>query len=550
MLIMAYFGAATAKVTSRIKTMSDDIDFMVYTGVSSFTQDAELRHLTFKRVVFNLKFVADGEEDFIKLNDFIRNFSNSTELVMIIQPEDTENEKLFNKYFTSPIHSLAYAEGKMSIDFFKDVVTLPIADIKARYYTLDKKESQVATTKQSETGSGVKISPLRGGAKKLPESSNTTVAAPNDTEPMSKVPTASQNVYEEPAARNASETAQNMPFNSMDVDPASKESTEVSRSFDDGRVSLGTGENTGDNFVEDDSEDDLSLGAFGSRHTDTGIFDDDENPESDEDLQAYIKNSPESVSRIEAEEDSRRSEVARQNAMAEAIQRGNGSIAEKVKEPIINAVSESVSRNRCAEMVLSSGMKLGSINVVTGVTGSGATQFVVDEAYKIAKSGKSVLIVDLDYKRNGILSFIDMCMFYSRPNYNGFVHRSFYEEDGVKILSGGYGYIPPIQVVTSVVSEMALSNFDIVIVDCPLDCIELLEDVIGDNWNVIVCSGSDISNLYNTSYTLSDRDYCSVSMERRLSRCIAHVVDYNSEDVNAVKGTVFFANGCWLDGLK
>ena len=209
-----------------------------------------------------------------------------------------------------------------------------------------------------------------------------------------------------------------------------------------------------------------------------------------------------------------------------------------------------MSRNRCAEMVLSSGMKLGSINVVTGVTGSGATQFVVDEAYKLAKSGRSVLIVDLDYKRNGILSFIDTSMFYRRPNYNGFVHRSFYEEDGVKILSGGYGYIPPIQVVTSVVSERALSNFDIVIVDCPLDCIELLEDVIGNNWNVIICSGSDISNLYNTSYTLSDRDYCSVSMERRLSRCIAHVVNYNNEDVNTVKGTVFFANGCWLDGLK
>lgn len=535
MKVMMYLGKATPKVVNNLKSMSDDIDYVVYTSVTNFVQDAETRHLSFSRVVFNNKFVPLGEEDFIRLNEFIRSFSSATELVMVINNGDTESEALFNKYFSSPLHTCVIVKGATSMDFFRDIASAPIADVKARYYTLDKSESVTITARSVES----KIGSLRGGAKKSTETSESSQGDTKASEPVSKGGVEEKKSAEDGSAKNISET-QSTAGDFASVMSTPNEDSEKESVFEhESSAPLEPTGSTVEDFMEDDEEDLLSVGSFGSAHSDTDMFDEDEEPGEIIDEPSVISADPE----VQA----RRAAIEEQNRIAEEIQRAEkgkakssttehqeGNITLEPKHPVRKWPNLSGSVY-CAY----------KINIITGVSGSGSAQQIVDDAVRMMESGMRVLIVDMDFVNNCILSFINTKNFYN-GNHNGYTDGRVFVEEQIGVLSGGYGYTPSYAEVVSALSKGA-KRYDIVLVDCPASSLKYLPDYILEYSNIIVFSGSDPSQIVATSLALTDRGNCSLKQERTIMSSCKHILyGRDSGLVSDTLSSLMFANGCWL----
>lgn len=537
MKILVYLGKATPKVVNGLKSMSDDNDYVVYTSVSSFIQEAEVRHLSVSRAIFNNKFIPRGEEDYVALNEFIRNFSSATELVMVINDGDKESESLFNKYFSSPLHSCAIVKGAASMDFFKDIVSLPITDVKARYYSLDK-SNQEGTSDHHVSS---KIGSLRGGTKKPAEPKEDVGEVSAVAEPVLNPETLPTVFSDNSIMGNAPEVVSNGGELASTESSLIEDSESVSGFSDDAPVPHApTGSNPED-FSSEDEDDLLSVGSFGSAHSDTGMFDDDEDP-------GEIVEEPTSSS-VDEEERIRLAELEEQNRIAREVQE-----REKKRRAEAEAAH---SRSSSEEPHIPKGVKkewgvlkdtpyvANKLNFVSGVHGSGSAQRIVDDAVRMMDAGMSVLIADMDFVSNCLLSFIDVKRYYAKP-HNGYIGNNIFVEDNIGVLSGGYGFVPSKdQIAGSLIK--AVKSYDIVLIDCPATSLSFVPAPVLKDSNVIVYSGNDPSQIVATSLALSDRNNCTLEQERVImSKCKCILEGGHSSLVKNTISTMMFANGCWL----
>lgn len=565
MKAMVFLGnKATAKVVQRLKSMSDDVDYSVYSSVSNFVQDAETRHLSFNRVVFNNKFTPNGEEDFVRLNEFIHSFSSGTELVMVINSGDTESESLFNKYFSSPMHSCAIVKNAASMDFFRDVVSLPISDVKARYYVLDKETGGAVTAKSVES----KLGSFMGGFKKPANPVENSSVKSNISEHASNMESSasdfSQGFVEENPVEPVSKPESFVSagdFSSPDFKEASDFSNEVRGSVEPSSFSA-------EDFSEEDEDDILSVGEFGSAHSDTDMFDEEE--ESDEAANNF------SESNIELEERKRREELEEQNRIAARIQEEERRKADEARR-MAEEASEDSEKNKSTPIsspknfeeplkvepkkpvqtqkpvkkswpVLSeTPYEAYNVNFVVSAGGIGSAQQIIDDAVRMMEAGMRVLIVDLDFNHNGILSFIDTSMYYSKNN-NAFSGGSVYVEEKIGVVSGGYGFVPSKEEIKKVFSIGVISKYDIVIVDCPVSSVRYVGIEMLSVANIIVFSDSDPSQFIVTAMAITNRNYCTLEQERLIMKKGRSILTGNKKDLlEETISKMFFANGCWLD---
>ena len=541
-------GPKSLAVINRLKTLADNISFHTYPDIRSMVKEAMLRHISFDRIVFstvllqdqngNLS-VEDVEGDLRELNEFIKNYSDNTSIVLITNQDTKELEvtEIFKSMFNSPMYTPVIM-SKTTPKNLLEIVTEDITTLKTKYYVLDvdkdktivssnesvEKKSETETTKSSieKRKKGGFFSGLMGGKKKSPDVSTPVQEVKQEAEDVvNKVEEVSEISTDFSAGPKSVFTG----FGGESSSNSNSESNNFTKNiFDSQNSSSSDGmESSTTGFSDPTGEDDmLSLGEMGEQHTDTGFLDEEEE-ENDEELQEYIRNQHHTL-----EEDKSEEPVSVRQ--------------EPVYTPPIKAEKEEPKKDTNIDMVL-------------GMHGSGSTSAVVNEAMDLYQSkGAKVLIIDLDYRENGLLSFINVEDFYNKGYSRGISRRRIYNEDGIGILSNGYGTAITSSELLTLLRGGIIRKFDEVLIDCPIECLNIVTKDILKLCNILVFTNIDRSDLLSTSLGLTDRSTVSLDVERFIMKtCIVDCPEGKSlseEDIDYIRDNCLFANGCWLDNYE
>lgn len=512
MLVMLSCGKNSNQIVNTVKSQIDNVDFYCYYNVDEFISQSTLRHLAFDRLVFTSKFISN-DKDMGKLCDFIRKELNSVEIVMIVQKGNTSQEEMFKKYFDSPMYTVMYVDSPTTMCLV-DSIREPIQVVKARYYTLDKQESH---NKKSKMGM------FKGGKKEDKNNSEKSGISSSEKDVSSTVEKAGElagNNAKDYSNINLGKSIPNGISVDTNLSSADFDSINKSEFKNDGSISDGEKDFNSLNEISTADDFDLSIGEYGSQHSDSGFVGDDDLSE----LEAYAQSKE-------------KAQVAEEPIPeSKPVNKPNPELFQEVEKPIsrgnINIKSSSVNT-------------LSKYNVVTGVNGSGVTAYVVKTAMVEKNKGKRVAIVDLDVKEHGILSFIDVKRFYGANCLGGIVRNKPYNEDDIDIFSDGYGFRVNEDSLTKLIPTLGL--YDVVLFDCPLTCLNMISDSFIRECTVLIGCISDISKLIETSNVLEDRS--SVSLNKEIYIVENSVVAnkfIRRDDVIALKELMLFPNGCWL----
>lgn len=507
-------GTKSEGIINSLKKTADNIEFFSYNTIQDMIKDSKLRHISFKRIVFTVSILKDIRGDLLELNDFIKNDSSSSEIVMIVNKSTNKGEdQVFVDIFNSPMYTPVLL-GKATPTILLEIVRNDIMELKAKYYVVNERESKAVVLGSNQEGrskeSNENPSILGGffGSKKQtdPQIGNSSTNSEMLEHTMNGRSIV-QNINNKETDGNIFEDTSN----SMNYEWNNKNS-ENGRDIDSNisdsvPSSVGSSENDCNNFDYESEEDLLSIGDFGSQHSDTGYLDED----GIDELEEFAK-----------------SQIVEEKSAP--IPEGNVHVNEdKGKTPS------------------------AKISILSGCNSLGVTQLVVDKASALVSKGYRVLIVDCDYISNGLLSYIDTDAFYGGNYQNGIVKKRVYVEDNIGVVSNGYGYRVSGEDLYSLLTSYNVSEYDYILIDCPIDCISILSlDVLNLCSFTIVTSGERSGMVY-TSLALTNRDYISVFVERYImSKCLVKVVnktEYTQEDLEYMKNTCVFPNGSWLDKI-
>jgi hypothetical protein len=517
MLVMLSCGKNSNQIVNTVKSQIDNVDFHCYFTVDEFISQSNLRHLAFDRLVFTSKFIST-EKDMGKLCDYVRKELNSVEIVMIVPKGNTSQEEIFKKYFDSPMYTVMYVDSPTTMCIV-DSIKEPIQVVKARYYTLDKQENQ--GSKKS------KISAFKGGKKEVQNNSNNSGINFNEkevlptSEKVTELPINNAQDYSNVTLGNNIENGMSRDVNPSSVDLDKSENSE----FQDDVPTLNRDQDfQGENDVSTTDDFDLSIGEYGSQHSDSGFVGDDDLSE----LEAYAHSKEENLQ-----------EFGKSEPVYEDIK--------SVKEDIKSVKEDLKLVEKKSEDIRSNSVGiLGKYNIVTGLNGSGVTAYVVKRAMAERNKGKKVAIIDLDISEHGVLSFIDTDKYYKMGKFKGISGCKPYIEDDIAIFSDGYGFVLQESSLYKLVNTVLL-NYDVVLFDCPLELLNVIPDSLFNECTVLIGCISDISKLIETSDVLSDRRYVSLKKEIEIAnRGIVANKFIKRDDINFLKEIMLFPNGCWL----
>lgn len=524
MLVMISCGPKSSSIIKTISTQTDNIDFQCYYTIDEFINQSTLRHLAFDRLVFTSKFI-NNDNDMSKLCDYIRSNMSMTEVVMILPKSQQSLEEVFKNYFDSPMYTVMYID-RVATRNIVDAVSSPIVDIKAKYYTFDKPSSN---TKKSKIGT------MQGGKRNKTQNQENNSDLKETYKTSENVPKLEENNTSDESSIKDVKPALNPELNTSENISSVTRNNENISGFSETSVSLGVGIANQENLEDPFDDFDLTIGDFGSSHTDSGFVGDDEYDELEEFArnQNFLENSE--VKGIENEN---------QQEDINDIRNKNSTVS-NIKPEIRNTNNSYVSEN-LGSSNMKEEIRNQKVVLVTGLNGAGCTAYVVNRAMAEVKSGRRVLILDLDYNDNGLLSFIDVKAFYDRNCINGINNLTVYNEDGIDIMSNGYNI--GVQYIDSNFFKGSLEGYDTILLDCPIECINVLSDDVVKNSDIVVCSISDVSKLIEFTSMLYNRNYVSYEKEKYISKkgvCANKKI--SSDDIKYVKDILLFPNDCWLN---
>lgn len=169
MAIAVLSDKATA-IIQAVKKSNDSLDLVGGTDLVSFLTETQERNEFFERILIIDTAVTKGSEhdDFLFLKQYIEKYATSMEIVLGI-PRDRGSQlaDLFLSEFSAPMYTVAYLPKQTSIQILKDLVTLPVLELKAKYFSLDSAEVKASETKKKEKPAkkGGFFSKLFGGGK-------------------------------------------------------------------------------------------------------------------------------------------------------------------------------------------------------------------------------------------------------------------------------------------------------------------------------------------------------------------------------------------------
>lgn len=547
MTVLFFAGKNTKSLIATLKKLHDEVDFVTYENVSAFIKESKLRNLYVNRIVFLDRFMPNGEQDYIALNEYLREYSSDTELVLITSA-NSPDEELFNKYFFSNMYSPVITSGRVSIDFFKELISSPVVNIKAKYYTMDKKSTSTKTSQASD-----KLSGFKGGVAKTIENKDASSSSTNGSKVGSKGTTDAFKSSEDTGAVTGAElgyndagSGVNAGYDEIGVNSNSLGSENMPGSY-------GACSSHQDFSSNPDEDEDLSLGEFGQLHSDTDTFDEDED-DAVQELEDYANRQSPQQSVVSKEEQVLMDELNRKKQ--EAIMQQQAIEEEQQRRLEIEEAQAQQERDRLAieqarheqEAIKPLDEMVSNIYVYTGLCESGISQNIVDEAGHMADMGRAVLIIDLS-SNHELLSFINTKSFYQSPKTGSFVE---YAEDGIRVLSPGYGCSASASDIAKVLCKQSVSKYDAVYVDCPIADLKSLTDVMDLPVNFVLNVNNDASSFINLSVALQDRSLVPLSLERKLQNTAKVHLNgrYFEQDHKIALGIVYFANGCWLNRLQ
>ena len=504
-------GEQSKAVIEKIKTSADSVDFYSYPTIQDMIKEATLRHINFKRIIFSTKILKDIEGDLRVLNEFIRNYSNSTEIVMIILDKtNTEYDEVFSAIFNSPLYTPAFM-SKATVTNLVSLVQDNIEDIRAKFYSLDKgvKDKMIVSSSATESSEAKKdqessqpnpitqkeekksgfFAGLFGGKKKT---SRNQEIVPEVSKPVTEATKVAETVAEKVEDFSNGPQSVFTGFGGVS-DPFgnSSENNSSQNIFDPkgGSSPIRDEDFTSKNSeIEDDEEDLLSVGDYGEQHSDTGFLDEEEE-DDDPELKAFLaskKSQPKTLTEDDINEDTEEEKNDFEDVMPEAeeprkenisvgIHSGTPAGAWRNTTPK-KEVKHTVSPKEEIDHKDVKPSKQANIDLICGVRGSQSSSAVADEAVDLATSKNAkVLVVDLDYKENGILAFIDTQTFYAKGYSLGISRLRVYTEDNVSVISNGYGSPVTVQEVRRLFSSGIFNKYDEVLIDCPIECLDVLD---------------------------------------------------------------------------
>lgn len=582
MLVSISIGSKSRAVINTLKVSADNFDFATYSSMGELIKSATLRHICFDRIVFSSEILDsnDPEEDLRALHEFITNYSSQTELVFIIKNSSEAEgnlDKLFCSMFNSPMYTPVIMK-KANAQTLLEIVRDDITELKTRYYVLQDKEDKVITSastgtdKPKEQSKEVveqqKPEKKKGFFDRVFGSNSKKEALLKEMASNSK-----ENVTD--AGNTGEMVPESTPDNGNQINVSSVGEVEMSNTNSssgnyqqenifsgakNGSVSVGTG-NLDGGFSESMSEDEmLSIGEFGEKHSDTGFLDSDD----EEELKRYAESKNESESSSEEGTDSEDEDFygftpdfsdSGVERIPDDIEIGTGRVENTEDCDTDKRTVEVEIPKRPVEQPKGnehSGRK-SNIDLIVSVKGSGATQSIVDEAVKLVEEDHiKVLIIDLDLQENGVLSYIDTERFYMQGSNDGISKMRVYEEDGVGVVSNGYGVPVNRRVLMNFITSRLVKKYDMIFIDCPTDSLKLFDYDMISMCNVLVMSGNDRSDLVATTLALTDRRVVDYKVERYIAdNCLVEFTGgkYLVEDVTWLNDICLFANGNWLSRI-
>lgn len=169
MAIAVLSDKATA-IIQAVKKSNDSLDLVGGTDLVSFLTETKERNEFFERILIIDTAITKGSEkdDFLFLKQYIEKYAPSMEVVLGI-PRDRGSQlaDLFLTEFSAPMYTVAYLPKQTSIQILKDLVTLPVLNLKAKYFSLDSSDVKAIEAKKKEKPAkrGGFFSKLFGGGK-------------------------------------------------------------------------------------------------------------------------------------------------------------------------------------------------------------------------------------------------------------------------------------------------------------------------------------------------------------------------------------------------
>lgn len=281
MAIAVLSDKATA-IIQAVKKSNDSLDLVGGTDLVSFLTETKERNEFFERILIIDTAITKGSEkdDFLFLKQYIEKYAPSMEVVLGI-PRDRGSQlaDLFLTEFSAPMYTVAYLPKQTSIQILKDLVTLPVLNLKAKYFSLDSSDVKASEAKKKEKPAkkGGFFSKLFGGGKGkhyvADEEGKDEVGevAPTSSESATVTPPTMPTVSSAPVDMVAEGIVVGATVGAEGVSQASQASEELQNNLN----ALFGGVTTSSVEEGEAENDSLLFGNFGEMHLQTGFIDEE-----------------------------------------------------------------------------------------------------------------------------------------------------------------------------------------------------------------------------------------------------------------------------------
>lgn len=192
---------------------------------------------------------------------------------------------------------------------------------------------------------------------------------------------------------------------------------------------------------------------------------------------------------------------------------------------------------------------LDRIVVVTGDRGSGVTTEAATLAYGAAEEGKyKVLLIDLDFEKAGVVGMLDDMAEFIKGDHS-ISSRNPYKEGPLDVLSNGYDGNHSPEDVQWVVDSRNYAEYTKIVIDCPIENLNLIEDLLKHTGIVVMMTGTPVG-IVNTVRKLNDwflvSDEVAKIMDKRGHFYPIRESDDFEEVLEKLKSTFVFDRVNWL----
>lgn len=471
-MTIAVLSDKATPIIQAIKKSKDSLDLVGGANLVEFLTETRERNEFFERILIIDTAVTKGQElnDFLFLKEYVESYSPSMEIVLGI-PRDRGSQlaDLFLSEFSAPMYTVAYLPKQTSIQILKDLVTIPVLELKAKYYSLDDDsiKSNEKKSKQESTKKGGFFSKLFGKGNKAEET--------KEPEPTPQKEVSPQVVPTPPEIVNISLPQTETPV--VTATPVTPVVSEAKKELENNINALFGGSTIGD-VSEEEDDSSLNFGNYGEMHLQTGFIDEDDDIEEDIDLPLNAESSSEwESSKVTPVNDfSPVPENTVTSDFTPISPVSETSDFEDVKsEPTLSEISSGNS-NEILDKIISLG--------VTLVVGSSSSKFLAD--YLSKSSGSTVI----DTKSSvGMATYID--------------ERSYLENTDDEYIEGGNTYYLGVSS-ENINGLISRHTGEKVLVNVSVSDLDVIVDSLKSEFSILAVFDEDLSAFENQLLEFED----------------------------------------------